>query len=83
MEHIIEIVEQFADRHPVWFWLLVRLAICFCLTFVVILALLALLAAIASLEGLLVGSWLLVPVLASACWVLFSFTTYLYEEFCE
>ena len=55
MEHIEEMFEQFAEKHPVWFWLLVRLAICFCLMFVVITALLALLAVLAPIFGAMIG----------------------------
>lgn len=83
MEHIGETLEQFEDKHPVWWWILVRLAICFCWMFAVIAALLALAAALAPFFGAMIGVWLLVPVLITACWGLVNFALWLYSEFVD
>lgn len=83
MEYILETIELFSDKHPVWFWLLVRLAICFCWTFAVITGLLVLIVAIAPLMGAIIGVWLLIPILIVACWGCVSLAIRLFDEFCE
>ena len=83
MEHIEKMVEQFSDNHPVWFWLLVRLAICFCWMFVVIFGLLALAAVLAPFFGAIIGVWVLVPILIVACWASGTCAVWLYTNAVE
>ena len=81
MEHIEELIEQFSENHPVWFWVLVRLTICFCWMFVVVVALLALVGLVAPFFGASLLLWMLVPVLIVVCWGLGTIATYMYTEF--
>lgn len=83
MEHIEEMVEQFSDNHPVWFWLLVRLAICFCWMFAAIAAVIALLAVLAPFFGAVIGVWVLVPIFSATCWALGAGAAWLYKRFVE
>ena len=83
MEHIEGMVEQFSEKHPVWFWILVRLAICFCWSFAVFLGLLTLCVAIAPFAGAVIGVWVLIPILIAACWGCVSLGVFLFTEFCD
>lgn len=83
MEHIEEMFEQYSEKHPILFWLLVRLAICFCWMFVVIFGLLALLAVLAPFFGAMIGVWVLVPILIVACWASGTCAVWLYTNAVE
>lgn len=77
------VIEQFSEKHPVWFWVLVRLVICFCWMFAVVAAVLTLAVVVAPFFGAVIGVWVLVPVLATACWGLVYLALWLYSEFVE
>lgn len=81
MADIEEMFEQFSEKHPVWFWLLVRLAICFCWMFAAIAAVIALLVVLAPFFGAMIGVWVLVPILIVTCWALGWCAVWLYKNF--
>ena len=83
MEHIEEKFDQFSRNHPVWFWLLVRLAIVFCWMFAAITGVLALVAVIAPFYGAMIWVWVLVPILIVVSWALCACAVWLYETFVE
>lgn len=83
MNDFEKLIEQFSENHPVWFWVLVRLAICFCWMFAAVLALLALLVVLSPFFGVVIWVWVLIPVLVTACWGLVYLALCLYADYVE
>ena len=88
MEQYENMLEQFADKHPVWFWVLVRLLICLCWSVVAIAGCLATVALIGPVVMVCMGYgsgylWLFlsVPVLITICWAVGTLAIWLYQEF--
>ena len=85
-----DMIQKFAKEHPIWAWILARLAICTCTGVIVVLCLLGMVAIIAPLASLAGGAglgvlwvWLLIPVIATMVWGLASVITYLVVEVCD
>jgi hypothetical protein len=79
----MDCINEFADNHPVWFWLIVRLLIADCWVFAAIAALIALAVVVAPLGGARIVIWVFAPILIAACWCLVEFALWLFKEFVE
>ena len=83
-------IRRFATDHPIWTWILARLAICTCIFLIVVLGVLGMAVLIAPIaliaDGAGLGAfwwWLLVPVIATIIWGVSSVIVFLFVEVIE
>lgn len=84
-----EMIENFADNHPFWMWILVRLIICECVFVAAVVAFFAFVTVFTPFFRILeygagfeaFGVWLWLPVCALVLWVVCATIGYLWEEF--
>ena len=88
MEQFENVVEQFEEKHPVWFWVLVRLLVCLCWFFVVCFGLLALCVVVLTIFALCsdygtgcLWALIAIPVLITICLATGAFAVWLYDEY--
>lgn len=81
-----EMIQEFADEHPVWTWILARLIVCICgfgvalSAFSVIIVIAAPFVIFADTGKTNFQVWLLIPVIALFTWALCSVINYVVQE---
>ena len=89
MKQIEEKILDFAEVHPVWGWILVRLAFIICFMAIIGFALLAFalfilpIIQLAKEQGFQMGWWFIVPAPILACWGCCAAVKWIYETFLE
>ena len=83
MRDMEQLMDEFSTKHPVWFWILIRLAVVVCYTFAIIAGVFAFIVAVVPLGGVTVWVWALLPVLVTACWTFGAVGSRIYNEYVE